>query len=104
MLGRTVAITPSKSKNYAFEEVKRVCHDSTIKGIEAMIESRSKNNAEQTPFRFMYVSGIKAERDQTKTPEFLPEYLLLRVSSTSLHYATNVVGWNGFRSLDFRVP
>lgn len=32
------------------------------------------------PFRFIYMSGSAAERDPTKTPAFLPEYLLMRVS------------------------
>ncbi len=32
------------------------------------------------PFRFIYISGSAAERDPTKTPAFLPEYLLMRVS------------------------
>ena len=32
------------------------------------------------PFRFIYISGIAAERDQAKKPAFLPEYLSMRVS------------------------
>ncbi len=32
------------------------------------------------PFRFVYISGSAAERDQTKRPVVIPEYLLMRVS------------------------
>lgn len=81
ILSRTVAITPSKSKKYPFEEVKRVCHDSTIKGFTAMTEFRSKDGEEIPAFRFMYMSGIAAERDQTKKPDWMPEYSLMRVST-----------------------
>ena len=33
------------------------------------------------PFRFIYMSGISAERDQTKTPSYMPQYSLMRVST-----------------------
>jgi hypothetical protein len=33
------------------------------------------------PFRFIYISGSAAERDPSKTPIFLSEYLLMRVST-----------------------
>ncbi|KAF8313607.1 hypothetical protein DL93DRAFT_2058802 [Clavulina sp. PMI_390] len=72
----SVAIVPSKSKNFPFEEVVRVCQTSTLAGLRAMVESQPTK-----PFRFMYVSGIAVERDQTKTPPFFPEYLLMRVSA-----------------------
>lgn len=35
-----------------------------------------------SPFRFLYMSGAAAERDSTKTPKFMPEYSLMRVSHT----------------------
>lgn len=76
-MDRTVAITPTKSKNYPSEEVKRVCHDCSIKGFTAMTESRSDDDP---PFRFMYMSGIAAERDETKKPSYMPEYSWMRVS------------------------
>lgn len=71
----TVAITPSKSTNYPFEEVKRICQTGTLAGLRAIHEAGSRK-----PFRFLYMSGIAAERDQTKTPKFKPEYSLMRVS------------------------
>jgi hypothetical protein len=35
------------------------------------------------PFRFFYMSGIAAERDQTKTPSFKPQYSLMRGETES---------------------
>ncbi|KAI1139869.1 putative nucleoside-diphosphate-sugar epimerase, partial [Hypoxylon sp. FL0543] len=69
----TVAITPTRSKTYDFEEVKRVCQTSTLAGLKAMHESGLS-----TPFRFMYMSGAASERDPAKTPRFHPEYSRMR--------------------------
>jgi hypothetical protein len=46
-----------------------------------MVEARG--NAE-TPFRFIYMSGAAAERDQSKKPSFMPQYSLMRVSLNDL--------------------
>ncbi|KAI1210782.1 NAD(P)-binding protein [Annulohypoxylon truncatum] len=70
---RTVAITPAKSKMYDFEEVKRVCQTCTLDGFNSIYESGVSK-----PFRFLYMSGVAAERDQTKTPRFQPQYSLMR--------------------------
>ncbi|KIM96698.1 hypothetical protein OIDMADRAFT_131398 [Oidiodendron maius Zn] len=72
----TVAITPTKSKGMDFKEVKRVCQDCPVTGLRTMHEAGAN-----VPFRFIYMSGSAAERDPTKTPAFLPEYLLMRVSA-----------------------
>jgi hypothetical protein len=72
---RTVAITPSKSKAIPFDEVTRVCQTCTLAGLRAMVESSPAK-----PFRFLYMSGFSAERDQTKTPAILAAYCLMRVS------------------------
>ena len=71
----TVAITPSRSSMYPFDEVRRVCQSSTLAGLRAIIGAGPNK-----PFRFMYLSGMTAERDQTKKPAFKPEYALMRVS------------------------
>lgn len=76
---RTVAITPSKSQSQDFEVVKRVCQTSTLAGINAIHQAGPAK-----PFRFLYMSGAAAERDQTKTPRFLPQYLLMRVRQSSI--------------------
>ena len=72
---RTVAITPSKSRAYDFEEVKRICQTCAVDGLRAVHEAGPAK-----PFRFIYMSGSASERDQTKTPRFLPQYCLMRVS------------------------
>ena len=76
----TVAITPSKSSAYPFDEVRRICQTITLAGLRAMHAARGTATSKTTPFRFMYMSGIAAERDQTKSPRFKPEYSLMRVS------------------------
>ncbi|KAK3325133.1 hypothetical protein B0H66DRAFT_599319 [Apodospora peruviana] len=69
----TIAITPSKSKTYAWDEVCTICRDYAVTGIEAISQiSHSK------PFRFLYISGSNAERDQTKRPWLLADYCLMR--------------------------
>jgi hypothetical protein len=73
-----VAITPSKSKRLSFEEVTRVCQTSTLAALEALHEAGVGR-----PFRFLYMSGTAAERDQSKTPSWMPEYSLMRVRTIS---------------------
>lgn len=77
-MDRTVAITPSKSKTYDFEEVRRICQTSAIACLRSMHEA-----GPAMPFRFLYTSGVAAERDPTKTPTFMPQYSLMRVSQSS---------------------
>ncbi|KAJ7679040.1 hypothetical protein DFH06DRAFT_1315988 [Mycena polygramma] len=69
----TVAITPSKSKSFQFDEVTRICQTSTLVGLQAMHDAGLNK-----PFRFIYMSGTAAERDQTKKPSWMPEYSLMR--------------------------
>ncbi|KAI0407855.1 NAD(P)-binding protein [Xylaria palmicola] len=69
----TVAITPTKSRMYDFNEVKRICQSSATAGLRSMHEAGTA-----TPFRFLYTSGAGVERDQTKTPKYMPEYCLMR--------------------------
>ncbi|KAL8737660.1 MAG: hypothetical protein Q9190_008090 [Brigantiaea leucoxantha] len=59
-----------------FEEVKRVCQDYTVAGLEAMVSARS--SSQQQPFRFLYMSGSATERDQSKRPKIMAEYCLMR--------------------------
>ncbi|KAH8900017.1 hypothetical protein GQ53DRAFT_776769 [Thozetella sp. PMI_491] len=69
----TVAITPARSRTYAWDVVKHVCQTSTLVGLKAMYEARPAK-----PFRFLYMSGFNTERDQTKTPSMMPQYSLMR--------------------------
>jgi len=82
---RTVAITPTKSRGFEFDEVRRVCQEHTLAGLQAMLEARGEggNQKMPQPFRFMYMSGTAAERDQSKTPSFMPEYTLMRGETES---------------------
>ncbi|GAM35248.1 hypothetical protein TCE0_017f03433 [Talaromyces pinophilus] len=69
---RSLAITPSQSRNMDFAYVTEVCHDYTIHALESMVAVANK------PFRFIYVSGILIERDQTKELPYLAEYRHMR--------------------------
>jgi hypothetical protein len=75
---RLLAITPSKSKTYAWEEVRKICVDYVMTGLESVWHQR--NTSSTTPFRFVYMSGSNAERDPAKKPMILGDYLLMRVS------------------------
>ena len=70
---RSLAITPTKSKGMDFAEVTRVNSDYTLNGLSQMAAMTNK------PFRFVYVSGVTIERDQSKSLPFLAEYRLMRV-------------------------
>ncbi|KUJ13417.1 putative nucleoside-diphosphate-sugar epimerase [Mollisia scopiformis] len=73
-----VAITPAKLNTMPFAEVEKICLDYTVKGIETMSPIASK------PFRFIYVSGVNAERDQNKKPFLMGNYSLMRGKTESL--------------------
>ncbi|KIW66093.1 hypothetical protein PV04_08297 [Phialophora macrospora] len=72
----TLAITPNRSRSLPWAEVVKVCHDYTMTGLQAIFEARG--SARPNPLQFLYMSGMAAERDQTKTPKFMPKYSLLR--------------------------
>jgi hypothetical protein len=74
---RLLAITPTKSKTMAWDEVRKVCLDYTVNGLSVTSQLARDSTS---PFRFVYVSGSSAERDQSKKPMFLGDYLLMRVS------------------------
>ncbi|KAI1780703.1 putative nucleoside-diphosphate-sugar epimerase [Hypoxylon cercidicola] len=69
----TVAIAPSKSKMYNFEEVKRVCQTCTLAGLKTMHQSGLSK-----PFRFFYMSGAGNEQDPTKTLQYQSQYRHMR--------------------------
>ncbi|KAH6611019.1 hypothetical protein Trco_001039 [Trichoderma cornu-damae] len=87
-----MAVTPSKSRTVAWEEVRKVCLDYTVAGLETL--SRLPRNNTANPLRFIYISGVKSERDQTKKPLLLGDYCLLRgeVESRVLDFAKNSNG------------
>jgi hypothetical protein len=76
---RTVAVTPTKSKLMDAADVKRVCHDYTVAGLQAIYEAGPAK-----PFRFLYMSGYMSQRDPLKKPFLLGDYAVMRVSQTHL--------------------
>lgn len=74
---RLLAITPSKMKDSTLDEARKVCVEYTVSGLETMTQLSREKGA--SPFRFLYVSGHKSERDQSKKPWVMGDYLLVRV-------------------------
>ena len=72
-------MTPAKSKTMQWEQVRKICHDYAMTGLETMAALPREGN---TPFRFVYTSGANAERDATKKPWILGDYCLMRVCFT----------------------
>ena len=64
--------------------------------LKTMVEARKEASGTLRPLRFIYFSGALAERDQTRTPRFMPEHMLMRVSFdlrlvSRISIATNVM-------------
>ncbi|KAH6649263.1 hypothetical protein F5144DRAFT_2248 [Chaetomium tenue] len=78
----TIAITPSQLKTTPWEHTVKVCRDFAIRGVETM--AQLPRSGGKNPFRFIYVSGNNAERDQTKRPMILGDYCLLRGEAETL--------------------
>jgi hypothetical protein len=62
------------------EESRHICFDYLVYGLKTIAASAN------SPFRFTYISGAKAERDQTKRPMVLPEFCLMRVIYISSYF------------------
>lgn len=62
------------------EDVARVCQTYAVDGLRILSESSPAR-----PLRYVYLSGMLAERDQTKRPLFAAEYCLMRESSIHHH-------------------
>ena len=77
MYDRLIAVTPSKSRNMPWEDVRKICIDYTIKGLETL--AQLPRDSTTKPLRFIYTSGAKAERDQSQKPWILGNYVLMRV-------------------------
>ncbi|GAM38574.1 nucleoside-diphosphate-sugar epimerase [Talaromyces pinophilus] len=67
-----IAITPSKLRTMPFEQVEKICLDYTANGLKTMTGISNK------PFRFIYTSGDKVNRDETVRPWIMPDYSVLR--------------------------
>ncbi|CAK5267510.1 unnamed protein product [Mycena citricolor] len=87
----TVGLTPRKYAAVSPEEAKRISHASTLAGLQAIAES-----APAEPFRFCYMSGAGAVRDQTaKLEGELAEFRLMRgdVENAVLAFASEHAGF-----------
>ncbi len=81
LFDRNLAITPSKARGMSTEELKKVCHDYTINGLDCMAAVANLDH----PFRFIYTSGAMTERDQDRQGLWLiPEYRKMRVSLVNI--------------------
>lgn len=59
-----------------------MCQEYALIGLQAMFKAYSEDSSHGArPFRFIYMSGVAAERDQNKTPSWMPQYCLMRVSA-----------------------
>lgn len=74
-----MAVTPNKSASMPWDQVRKVCLDYTIHGLEELSQAPRKDTSK--PLTFVYVSGANAERDPAKKPWLLGEYSVMRVSS-----------------------
>lgn len=82
---RTIAVTPRKSKESTWDEIVKITRGYAVYAIQTLGSLPRKQN---TPFRFMYISGHFAHRNKDEpVPEFvvangMREMVLMRVSST----------------------
>ncbi|ATY62072.1 NAD(P)-binding domain [Cordyceps militaris] len=73
-----LAITPTASKTMDWEVVQKVCVDYVMEGFRVLQQLPRPQGGGKKPLRFVYASGAKAERDQTKKPWILGDYTLMR--------------------------
>ncbi|KFY31549.1 hypothetical protein V493_01006 [Pseudogymnoascus sp. VKM F-4281 (FW-2241)] len=87
-----IAVLPSKAKTMPWDEVRKICVDYTVKGIETITQLH--HDSPNRPVRFIYTSGAYAQRDQTQKPWILGDYMLLRGEAESrvLDFAKNSNG------------
>ncbi|GFP52293.1 hypothetical protein TASIC1_0001044500 [Trichoderma asperellum] len=87
-----MAVTPRKSGAMPWDEVRKICLEYTIAGLETL--SKLPRGNEAKPLRFLYVSGANTERDQTKKPWVMGDYCLMRgeVETRVLDFAKNSNG------------
>lgn len=78
MDNRLIAVTPSKLRTMPWEDVRKICLDYTVSDIEAI--AQLPRGFASKPLRFIYTSGAKSQRDQSRKPWILGDYALMRVS------------------------
>lgn len=76
-----MAVTPTKSKAMAWDDVKRICLDYTVTGLNVLTDL--PRGPGQKPLRFIYTSGSAATRDPANKPFLLGDYSVMRVRFSS---------------------
>ncbi|RDL36229.1 Uncharacterized protein BP5553_06841 [Venustampulla echinocandica] len=76
-----IAVTPSKQNKMPWGEVRKICLDYTVTGIETM--GQMPRASTDKPFRFIYTSGAHSERDPSKKPWLLGDYCVMRGEAES---------------------
>jgi hypothetical protein len=84
-----IAVTPSGLGKTPWEEVKKICLDYTVTGVETI--SQLRRDSAGKPLRFIYTSGAKTQRDPTKKPWVLGDYSLLRVRVSLLFLLLSLI-------------
>ncbi|KFY40151.1 hypothetical protein V494_03624 [Pseudogymnoascus sp. VKM F-4513 (FW-928)] len=87
-----LAVTPSKTWTMPWEDVRKICFDYTVKGIETIAQLPRDSGSK--PLRFIYTSGAKAQRDQSQKPWILGNYSLMR-GETETHVLEFAKSSNG---------
>lgn len=72
-----MAVTPTKSKAMTWDDVKRICLEYTVTGLNVLTDL--PRGPGQKPLRFIYTSGSAATRDPAKKPFLLGDYAVMRV-------------------------
>ncbi|OBT80653.1 hypothetical protein VF21_00329 [Pseudogymnoascus sp. 05NY08] len=89
---KLISVTITRARSVSQEKAREICLDYTMTGLDT-ISQLSRGSASK-PFRFIYTSGAKSERDPGKSPWFMSDYLLLRgeVETRVLNYAKEFGG------------
>lgn len=61
------------------DEARRVCVDYTMAAVKVFTENAAAKEDRGSKFRFIYVSGMAVQRDQTKSVWFMSDYRKIRV-------------------------
>ncbi|KAJ1555782.1 hypothetical protein HK405_013187 [Cladochytrium tenue] len=83
----TIGVTPTKARGMAWEEVCKISRDYAVTAVDTISKlaaSRDASDKHRRPVRFVYISGVSAERDQSKKPWVMPEMLLMRGEAETL--------------------
>lgn len=75
---RLVGVLPADLKSMPWDDVRKICLDYTVTGLEVLTDL--PRDPGRKPLRFIYTSGTAAVRDPKLKPWVLGDYAVLRVS------------------------